>query len=101
MPTFESDAGWIAIASQKHYLSVYTCARQHIEPYLALHPGTKSGTGCLNFPDRTEIDLIALDAVIDSALNAKAGAPPPEVIPSGRPKTGKPGRQTAARRLKK
>lgn len=70
MPTFEIGVSWIAIANQKSYVSVYTCARHHIESYLKLHPATKAGTGCLNFPDKAEIDMKALDAVIDSALNA-------------------------------
>lgn len=71
MPTFELGDAWIAVGNQKSYLSVYTCERAHIEPYLKVHPKTKVGTGCLNFPDNAQIDLEALDAVIDQALTAE------------------------------
>ncbi len=69
MPTFRNGEAWVSIGNQKRYISVYTCMRAHIEPYLKQHPKTKAGTGCLNFPDNTEIDLDALDRVIDHALD--------------------------------
>lgn len=56
MPTYEQGAGWVAIASQKHYVSLYTCERRHIQPYVDLHPEVKCGKGCLNFRDS---DLIS------------------------------------------
>ncbi len=42
-------------ASQKNYISLYTCytcAREPIQAYLNLHPKTRCGTGCLIFHDR-------------------------------------------------
>ena len=69
MPTFSTQNGWIALASQKHYVSVYTCSESHIASYRSRHPQIKSGKGCLNFKDRDVIDFEDLKAVVSSALN--------------------------------
>lgn len=68
MPTYESNTGWIAIASQKNYLSVYTCSAIHIESFKQKHPNIKTGKGCINFRDRDEIPLVDLAPVIRSAM---------------------------------
>jgi uncharacterized protein YdhG (YjbR/CyaY superfamily) len=69
MPTLKLGKAWIAVANQKHYVSVYTCAEAHIAPYKARHPQTRAGKGCLNFRDRDEIVLDDLTTVISSALS--------------------------------
>ncbi|MBY6188832.1 DUF1801 domain-containing protein [Microbulbifer agarilyticus] len=71
MPTYEQGAGWVALANQKHYVSVYTCARVHIQPYLDKHPKTKCGTGCLNFRDNDDIVFEDLKPVLASAFSKK------------------------------
>jgi len=71
MPTYEIGEGWVSVASQKHYLSFYTCAREHILPYLDLHPLTKHGTGCLNFRDGDQIVTADLLPVMESAFKEK------------------------------
>ncbi|MDX1734307.1 MAG: DUF1801 domain-containing protein, partial [Halioglobus sp.] len=44
MPTFELEGGgWVALANQKQYISLYTCAAQHLEPFKARYPGIKTG----------------------------------------------------------
>ena len=68
MPTYEQGDGWVALASQKNYVSVYTCARAHIQPYLDRHPKAKCGTGCLNFRDSDDIVFEDLKPVLASAL---------------------------------
>ena len=68
MPTFETADGWIAVANQKNYISVYTCSTDKIAPYTTKHPKTKCGKGCLNFRDSQEIDFGALAEVIRLAL---------------------------------
>lgn len=68
MPTFEYRDGWIALANQKHYISVYTCMAAHIAGFRARHPAIKTGTGCINFRDRDEIPLDDLAQVIRNAL---------------------------------
>ena len=38
MPTYKSKHGWIAWANQKHYVSLYTCAPQHIAEFKQSYP---------------------------------------------------------------
>jgi len=68
MPTFESDAGWIAIGNKKNYISVYTCMEKHITPFKALYPEVKTGKGCINLRDKDVISLAGLKPVIKSAM---------------------------------
>lgn len=71
MPTFEYEQGWVAVASQKHYISVYTCSAEHLEAFKAAQPKIKTGKGCINFKDSDDIPLDDLDSVIDSAMRFK------------------------------
>ncbi len=41
MPTFEMNSGWVAVANQKNYVSLYTCSPDHIAPYREKHPDAK------------------------------------------------------------
>ena len=68
MPTFETEAGWMAIGNQKHHLAVYTCTPEKIAPDIAKHRKIDHGKGCLRFKDRDTLDLDALGAVIRLAL---------------------------------
>ena len=68
MPTYESEDGWIAIANQKNYWSVYTCDQSKISDYLSRHPEIKHGKGCLNFKKTDEVDIDAMKVVIQKAL---------------------------------
>jgi uncharacterized protein YdhG (YjbR/CyaY superfamily) len=70
MPMFETDGGWVAVANQKNYISLYTCSSEHIAPYKEKHSKVKSGKGCLNFRDSDEIYFEDLKAVVRHAMNA-------------------------------
>ena len=69
MPTFETASGWIAFASQKNHVSVYTCSAEKLAPYLSAHPKANCGKGCLRFTDATEIDFDVLRQVVRNALS--------------------------------
>lgn len=69
MPTYESETGWVAIANQKHYVSLYTCSEQHIAEFKSKYPTIKSGKGCINFRDSIDIPYDDLEKVIISAMN--------------------------------
>jgi uncharacterized protein YdhG (YjbR/CyaY superfamily) len=69
MPTYRIGDGWIALANQKQYISLYTCSAFHIEPYKQKHPQQKTGKGCINFSDRDEIHYDDLETVIRHAVN--------------------------------
>jgi len=68
MPTFTDGKGWVAIANQKNYISLYTCGAQHLTNFKLKHPGIKTGKGCINFQDKNEIPLKDLQSVIKSAM---------------------------------
>ena len=70
MPTYQSANGWVAIANQKNYISLYTCGLKHIEAFKQKHPNIKTGKGCLNFRDRDEVPFADLPAVITSAMES-------------------------------
>ncbi len=71
IPTFVIGRNCVSVANQKGYVSVYTCSREHIAPYVRKHPGIKHGTGCLNFRDGDEIHFGDLMEVVNSALTMK------------------------------
>ena len=75
MPTFETGEGWMSLASQKTYVSVYTCSPDKIAPYLDRHPETRCGKGCLNFRDSDEIDEKTLGLVVRNALAPDSAYP--------------------------
>ena len=48
IPTYKAKFGWVALANQKHYVSLYTCGAHHIAEFKAKYPAIKTGTGCIN-----------------------------------------------------
>jgi len=69
MPTYQSGDGWVALANQKNYISLYTCGYHHIEGFKAKHPTIKTGKGCINFKDKDDIPLPDVKAVVKHAIN--------------------------------
>lgn len=69
MPTFESEKGWVALANQKNYISLYTCSAKNIAEFKNLHSHIKTGKGCLNIKDKDDFPLADLDSVIRNALS--------------------------------
>ena len=69
MPTYRYREGWVAIANQKNYISLYTCGYHHIEKFKKKNPGIKTGKGCINFRARDEIHYGDLEAVIRHAID--------------------------------
>ena len=70
MPTYKHGDGWVALANQKNYISLYTCSESHIEPYRKKHPQQKTGKGCINFRARDEIHYDDLESVIKHAFDS-------------------------------
>ena len=73
MPTYHVDAGWVAVANQKHYVSLYTCGYHHISDFKARHPEIKTGKGCINLRDRDPLPLEDLRAVVRHAIENPKG----------------------------
>jgi uncharacterized protein YdhG (YjbR/CyaY superfamily) len=70
MPTYGVGDGWVALANQKHYISLYTCSAFHLESYQSKHPQQKTGKGCINFRARDEIHYDDLAKVIRHAIES-------------------------------
>ncbi|MGI9335714.1 MAG: iron chaperone [Gammaproteobacteria bacterium] len=68
MPTYRIGEGWMALANQKRYVSLYTCSAAHIAPFKAKHPQYKTGKGCINFRERDALPLEDLKAVVEQAM---------------------------------
>jgi uncharacterized protein YdhG (YjbR/CyaY superfamily) len=68
MPTYRVGEGWVALANQKQYISVYTCGYHHIESFKTKHPKVKTGNGCINFRDTDEIPISDLQDVVRHAI---------------------------------
>ncbi|MDA0708910.1 MAG: DUF1801 domain-containing protein [bacterium] len=73
MPTYRVGDGWVAIANQKNYVSLYTCGYHHIVDFKTKHPKIKTGKGCINFKNATEIPLKDLEDVVKHAINHPKG----------------------------
>lgn len=74
MPTYQWQQGWVAVANQKAYVSLYTCSAEHLLQFQQKHPGIKCGKGCINFKDKDPLPLQDLQQVITSAMgSAKPG----------------------------
>ena len=68
MPTYHLRDGWVAFASQKSYLSLYTCGYHHIESFKDKHPKIKTGKGCINFKDKDPMPIEDIKDVIRHAI---------------------------------
>lgn len=55
MPTYSHGEGWVAIANQKNYVSLYTCGALHLVDFKKAFPQYRTGTGCINFRENQEI----------------------------------------------
>lgn len=68
MPTYSHEEGWVAVANQKNYVSLYTCGYHHIKDFKEKHPKIKTGKGCINFRESDSIPIDDLKAVIHHAI---------------------------------
>ena len=68
MPTYKAKGGWVAIASQKHYVSLYTCGAHHIAGFKERYPGIKTGKGCINLRTTDRVSMAELRKVIAHAI---------------------------------
>ena len=73
MPTYRVGDGWVAIANQKNYVSLYTCSPAHIAGIKGKPPDYKTGKGCINFRQRDQLPLDDLKAVITHAIQNPKG----------------------------
>lgn len=68
MPTYSHEDGWVAIANQKNYVSLYTCGAAHLKAFKQKHPDYKTGKGCINFRQKDTIPVEDVKAVVEHAM---------------------------------
>jgi uncharacterized protein YdhG (YjbR/CyaY superfamily) len=68
IPTYRAKSGWIALANQKHYVSLYTSGEHHIMEFKAKYPAIKTGKGCINFKEADPVPVAALKKAIKHAI---------------------------------
>jgi uncharacterized protein YdhG (YjbR/CyaY superfamily) len=68
MPTYKVKDGWVAVANQKQYVSLYTCGAHHLSKFKEKHPGIKTGKGCINFKATDTLPVAAVKGVIKHAI---------------------------------
>jgi uncharacterized protein YdhG (YjbR/CyaY superfamily) len=68
MPTYRLGGEWVAWASQKRHLALYTCSAERIAGFRARHPEVDAGKGCLRFRDGQRLPLADLAQVVRTAL---------------------------------
>ncbi|MBT2971323.1 MAG: hypothetical protein B6D72_09240 [gamma proteobacterium symbiont of Ctena orbiculata] len=76
MPTYHTGEGWVAIANQKNYVSLYTCGEHHLTRFKKKHPKIKTGKGCINFRINEKLPLFDVKRVVKHALDSPKGERP-------------------------
>ena len=71
MPTFEKENNWVALANQKHYISVYFCSADLISDIKKNNPKINTGKGCVRIKDSDEIPIRDLTDAFIKAINMK------------------------------
>lgn len=94
MPTYRRGEHFIAWASQKRCLSVYTCSAERSAAFRSKWPKIKSGVGCVNFKDTDPFPVDDLQTLVRDALKPSAEILAREVAARGkkgpRKKEGQP-----------
>jgi len=73
MPTYRYGEGWVAIANQKNYVSLYTCSVEHLAEFKQQYPTYKTGKGCINFRAKDDLPEAAIKTVIQHAIQHPKG----------------------------
>lgn len=68
MPTYRAEEGWVGIANQKRYVSLYTCGAHHLADFKKKYPKIKTGKGCINFKPTDPLPVAALKKVVRHAI---------------------------------
>lgn len=55
MPTYRTKDGWVSLANQRRYVSLYTCDARHLAAFKGRHPEIQTGKTCINFRPTDEI----------------------------------------------
>ena len=68
MPTYRVKPGWVSLANQKAYVTLYTNSDRHIAAFKAKYPAIKTGKACINFGDTDPVPAAAIKNVVRHAM---------------------------------
>jgi len=68
MPTYKVNDGWVSLANQKNYVSLYTCGAHHLKEFKEKYPSIQTGKGCINFKKTDTLPIEALKMVVKHAI---------------------------------
>lgn len=68
MPTYRLGEQFVAWASTRGHLALYTGSAERIAGFRARHPEIEAGAGCLRFRDSARLPLADLAQVVKNAL---------------------------------
>ena len=68
MPTFRARRGWVALANQKNWVSLYTNSPHHIAAFKAKHPKFKTSKACINFRPADPFPAADIKQVVRHAI---------------------------------
>ncbi len=71
VPTYRTNAGWVAIGYWKGGVSVYTNGQHNIAQFKVDNPGIRTGTGSINLRLTDELPVEALSQVIKLAMEGR------------------------------
>ncbi len=63
MPTYRDGDGWVSLANQKHYVSLYTCEARHLAAFKRRHPEIRTGKTCINFRPSDPVPAETADVI--------------------------------------
>ncbi len=89
MPTYKRGEHFVAWASQKRCLSVYTCSAERSAAFRAKWPAIKAGVGCVNFKDSDPFPIGDLRTLVRDALKPSADILAREAAARGKKETRK------------
>jgi uncharacterized protein YdhG (YjbR/CyaY superfamily) len=69
MPTFKVGKGWVALANQKYYVSLYTNSAGHIKAFKDKNPHIQTGKACLNLKPEDTVPEEDVKQVIRHAID--------------------------------
>lgn len=68
MPTYRLGGEFVAWASARRHLALYTCSAERVAGFRARHPEVEAERGCLRFRDSQRLPLADLAQVVKNAL---------------------------------
>lgn len=80
LPTYKAKSGWVALANQASYVSLYTNGASHIAEFKTQYPRIKTGKACINFKPTDPVPVAAIKKVVKHAIEH------PEQYPRDQPR---------------